>query len=68
MLSGTNTTFDLLVSELGLESSVLGTRLIRLLRLRFPVHARSEDDVLSDGSSVERRARRMALLEAKLGP
>lgn len=67
MLSATDTTLDLLVLELILDATLLAL-LLSLLRLCLPVHARSENDVLSNGGRVERGSWRMALFQAELGP
>ena len=65
MLARTDPTFDLLVLQLLLQAALL--RLIVLL-VGLPVHARSKDDVLAHAGRVQRRPRRMALLQSELGP
>ena len=65
MLARTDPTFDLLVLQLLLQAALL--RLIVLL-VGPPVHARSKDDVLANAGRVQRRSRRMALLQSELGP
>lgn len=68
MLSGTNTTLNLLVLELVLHAALLAALLLGLLGLRLPVDAGTEDKVLADGGGVERGTDGVALLEAKFGP
>lgn len=68
MLSGTNTTLDLLVLQLVLHAALLASILLGLLGLCLPVGARTENDVLADGGSVERGTSSVALLKAEFGP
>lgn len=68
MLSGTNTTLDLLVLELVLHAALLAAILLSLLSLCLPVDAGTENHVLADGGSIESRARGVSLLETELGP
>lgn len=67
MLAAANTTLDLLVLELVLHGALLGV-LLGIGGLSLPVRAGTEDHVLTDGGGVEGGARRVALLEAELGP
>lgn len=67
MLAAANTTLDLLVLELVLHTALLRVLLI-LDGLGPPVRAGAEDHVLANGGGVEGGARRVALLEAELGP
>jgi hypothetical protein len=68
MLSGTNTTLNLLVLELILHAALLAAILLSLLGLSLPVDAGTEDDVLADGGGIECRTGRVTLLETELGP
>lgn len=68
MLSGTNTTLNLLVLQLILHAALLTAILLSLLGLSLPVDAGAEDNVLADGGSIECRTGRVALLETELGP
>lgn len=68
MLSGTNTTLNLLVLELILHAALLAALLLSLLGLSLPVGAGTENDVLTDGGGIERRTGGVALLVAELGP
>ena len=68
MLSAANTTLDLLVLELILHAALLAAVLLRLRGLCLPVDAGSENDVLTDGGSIERGSGSVALLETELGP
>lgn len=68
MLSGTNTTLNLLVLELILHAALLTAIFLGLLGLSLPVDAGAEDNVLADGGSIECRTGRVALLETELGP
>lgn len=65
MLSVTDPALDLLILQL-----LLHAVLVRLLlfRIRLPVDARPEDDVLAHARGLERRAGGLALLEAEFGP
>lgn len=67
VLSVTDTALDLLVLELLLDAALLALLLIVLLA-GLPVCARSEHDILCDGSSIERGAGSVALLKTELGP
>lgn len=67
MLAVTNSTFDLLVLQLFLQTALLAL-LLDLLGLSLPVHAGAEYNVLSDGGGIERRTWRMTLLQAEFGP
>jgi hypothetical protein len=68
VLSGTNTTLNLLVLELILHAALLAAILLGLLSLSLPVDAGAEDNVLADGGGIERRTGRVSLLETELGP
>lgn len=68
MLSAANTTLDLLVLELILNTTLFATCLLGLLCLHLPVYTGSENDVLTDGRGVERRTRGVALLQTEFGP
>lgn len=68
VLSAADTALDLLVLELVLHAALLAASLLGLDRLRLPVHAGSEDDVLADGGGVERWAGRVALFQPELAP
>lgn len=68
MLSGTNTTLDLLVLELVLHAALLAAVLLGLLGLCLPVNAGAEDDVLADGGGVEGGTGGVALLVSELFP
>jgi len=68
VLSGTNTTLNLLVLELILHAALLAAILLSLLGLSLPVNAGTEDNVFTDGGSIERGTRGVALLETELGP
>ena len=67
MFSAADTALDLLVLELILDTALFAL-LLGLRCLRLPVHAGSENDVLTDGGRVERRSGGVALLQPKLGP
>lgn len=67
MLATANTTLDLLVLELVLHAALFRV-LLGFGGLSLPVRAGAEDHVLTDGGGVEGGARRVALLEAELGP
>lgn len=68
VLPAANPTLDLLVLELILHAALLATLLLCLRRLRLPVHARPEDDVLTHRGRLERWTRDVTLLVAEFRP
>lgn len=68
VLATANTTLDLLVLQLILHTALLATVLLRLSRLKLPVDAGPENNVLTHGGRIERRSGRVALLQTELGP
>jgi hypothetical protein len=65
MLSITDTTFDLFILQLVLHAAHLW---FLLLRVFTPVRARSEDDILADGSGIGDWASFVLGRETKFGP
>jgi hypothetical protein len=67
MLSLANTTFDLLILQLLLNTTLLSF-LLSLLGMYFPVNAGTEDDIFADRGGIKRGTGRVALFESKFAP
>jgi hypothetical protein len=67
MLAAANPALDFLVFKLVFDAPLLAG-LLGLLRLRLPVHAGSENDIFTNGCSIEGWSGRVAFLDAELRP